>query len=536
MSSPPNDTVLSSSPTSVRDTSPARRRDITITPSDSYDPSSRSRHSPVLVRSYDVNDPDVRERQRTMDVDMAIHLSRARRETISSPNTSSYENRPSPYEDPPPHVEDALKFTPLTAQEQQDLGLARGERMLPVDHDGVGDEEPLRMRDSDPVDLRIPHLSQAHDPSLLVSMGPPSNRPDPEDTSASMSGLPTYQANISRSNFDFGLMETFAAEEKVALGISSPELFSANIFRRRNANLDTANSAGAGLSDTPPMLRPPPQRKLSQSNSQPRRKGIGGKMALFEGNAGERPPTLPGRLMNVGGPEPAFSAIQSTDDMAATINGVDRGAGAKLSASGLGAILNTGHDRPYRFSFYSNALSATIHARSLCELPADDQTFEDLFNGSSGSSERPAWKKAPGDTAAGAPAPIHPSESIRRTVHNTGSGGGNSGHFNRDVKTNSNGSNGMNGAGGLFEGDTWWLDVQSPTDEEMKMLSKVGCPAMSFTRRPQADLNRPRCFLYILLPRKIFRWKKRGRRLNSSAITISCVFVVLIRTNIVPLI
>ena len=205
-------------------------------------------------------------------------------------------------------------------------------------------------------------------------------------------------------------------------------------------------------------------------------------MALFEGNAGEPPPRLPGRLMCVGGPEPAFSALQSTDDMTAAAN--DGGAGARLSIPGLGAILNTGHDRPYRFSFYSNALSATIHARSLCELPADDQTFEELFNGLSRSSERPAWKRPPGNADTGAPAPIQPSESIRRTAQNISSGGGNGGYFNRDVKTNGSGSAGMIGAGGLFEGETWWLDVQSPTDEEMKMLSKVGCPAMSFTRWP----------------------------------------------------
>lgn len=496
MSSPPNDVVLSSSPTSIRGASPVRRRETATSPSDPYDPSSRPRHSPTLVRSYDLNDPEVRERQRTMDVDMAMHLSRARRETISSPNPSPYENRPSPYENPPTHAEAEPKFTPLSVQEQQDLDFARGERMHPADDDGMdGNEEPLRMRDSDPVDLRLPHLNQTHDPSLIVSMGPPSNHPDPEDPSASMSGLPTYQANVSRSNFDFGLMETFAAEEKTVLGISSPtERFPANNFRRRNTttNLDTdaANSStGAGSSDTPPTIRSPRQRKLSQSNSQPRRKGIGGKMALFEGNAGEPPPTLPGRLMGVGGPEPALSTVPSTDSMAAVANGANGGAAAVLSAPdlrppvlspGLGAILNTGHDRPYRFSFYSNALSATIHARSLSELPADGQTFEDLFNGSSGSGERPttAWKKAPGNTAAGTPAPIHPSDSIKRTTQNNSSNGGNGSYFNRDVKNNGGGTSAMIGAGGLFEGNTWWLDVQSPTDEEMKMLSKVCCPAI----------------------------------------------------------
>ena len=46
-----------------------------------------------------------------------------------------------------------------------------------------------------------------------------------------------------------------------------------------------------------------------------------------------------------------------------------------------GAGHGHGHDRPYRFSFYSNALNATIHARTLSELPSEGQSFEDLFTG-----------------------------------------------------------------------------------------------------------------------------------------------------------
>jgi magnesium transporter len=54
----------------------------------------------------------------------------------------------------------------------------------------------------------------------------------------------------------------------------------------------------------------------------------------------------------------------------------------------------------------------------------------------------------------------------------------NSSYFNRDFKNAagdySRNGNGLVGGGGDFEVNTWWLDVQSPTDEEMKMLSKVG--------------------------------------------------------------
>lgn len=60
-------------------------------------------------------------------------------------------------------------------------------------------------------------------------------------------------------------------------------------------------------------------------------------------------------------------------------------------------------DRPHRFTFFSDGLDATIHARSLAEIPREDQSFKDLINA----------------------------------------------------------------------GETFWLDVLSPTDDEMKVLSKV---------------------------------------------------------------
>ncbi|EIW76302.1 magnesium transporter [Coniophora puteana RWD-64-598 SS2] len=105
----------------------------------------------------------------------------------------------------------------------------------------------------------------------------------------------------------------------------------------------------------------------------------------------------------------------------------------------MGGIINTGHDRPYRFSFYSNALSQTIHARSLSELPSEGQTFEDLFSGMQ------------------TPVPPPP-----------GSG---SGSNSRGTTANANAR--LVGGGDEYQGKTWWLDVLSPTDEEMRVLSKV---------------------------------------------------------------
>ncbi|KAF7981715.1 hypothetical protein HWV62_32303 [Athelia sp. TMB] len=464
MASPGDHVPMSSSPTSIRGVSPVRRR-ANSSQSDGFETNTRPRLSPTLMRSYDVNDPDVRERQRAMDVDMAMQLSRARRETISSPEVSPYETHP--HLQPEPN----LNFAPLSYHEEQDLDLARGETV-----DAGAEDEPLQMRDREPnpVDFRLPHVSQAHDPSLVVSSGQHPMHID--DPTASLSGLPTYTTSAS-SNFDFALMEQFAVEEKTTLGISPTEPFGSHM-RRRNTG---ENQATAGPSEvTITLPRSPRHRKLSQSNSGPRaRKGIGGKMALFEGNPGEPPPSLPSRLMTVTGPG-GLTTVPSNDSMAAAaapkLSDTHAISEPNLRNGGIPGILQTGHDRPYRFSFYSNALSATIHARSLSELPADGQSFEDLFNGAASGPDASA-------NATATPAPPFskfPSDARRPNDARPTSTASNP-YFERDAKRAS-GNFGKAAAGGTrmgmvgggdFEGNTWWLDVQSPTDEEMKMLSKV---------------------------------------------------------------
>lgn len=504
---------------------------------DVYDTSSRPRLSPALPRTYDPNDPEVRERQRTMDVDMAMQLSRARRETISVSAGVS------PYETSPVHSHTEPNFTSLSLSEQHDLDIARGDRPHPVDHDDVGDT--LNMH------ARVPHLHQAHDPSLVVSLGPPSTHVDQDDTLASLSGLPTYQANVSRSNFDFSIMEMFGAEEKALLGISSPsEPFSGGGLRHRTAGDLSAGMEGvpsAGPSDISlTHSRGSRQRKISQSNPSPRlhRKGIGGKMALFEGNAGELPPTLPGRLMAVGGLGSTLSAVPSIDNMTGVISDHSRTAteihpSAPTSRQG---VSHAGHDRPYRFSFYSNALSATIHARSFSELPAEGQSFEDLFCGRQGVPEQVktnSTKTHPPFVSS--PVPIQGSENVKRAGTEGGNGHGhgknNGDNFNRDTK-NIAGDYPRNGAavggGGDFEGNTWWLDVQSPTDEEMKMLSKANnilCVTYHDTDVGYY-IRFIRYFPYIHLRQKISKWKRPEKKSSCSVITIWSVSGVLTRINI----
>ncbi|KAF9226839.1 cora-domain-containing protein [Gyrodon lividus] len=487
MTSLPSDgPVLSTSPTSIRGPSPVRRRGDRDTSSQtesiSIDPTIRPHRSPTLTRSFDPNDPDARERQRTMDVDMALHLSLARRETIVSP--------PSPYDGPRPETEPP--FGSLSVAEQHDIELARGDGHHSLDHtvvNGAPDVTTHTSRPATPLHLRLQHLSQTQDPSLMAAIESQYPLSNHEDASASMAGLPTYQANSSRSVFDFSALENFAAEEKANLGLTWPS--NGQTFKLRYPSTSRVSEAGQPIS--PPLVGAtaselagdsavvPPrpgarQRKLSQSSPVPRpnRRGIRGKMALFEHHANEPAPGFPARLMGNG----QLSAIPSSEDVSASGN---QYASAPLG-TGIGGIISPGHDRPYRFSFYSNALSATIHARSLCELPAEGESFEDLFSG------LPSPTARQGETTGGpppfaVPIPVPHSRSgtsIQNGQRTPGSsefapGSQTNGYFGRPGEKIGFDPGRPNGPGASdnSEANTWWLDVQSPTDEEMKALSKV---------------------------------------------------------------
>ncbi|KAI0832765.1 hypothetical protein BC628DRAFT_1305652, partial [Trametes gibbosa] len=192
MASPPDTSSIlngsiSSSPRQIKtDHSPVRHRQ--NSGSEINEPSSRPRLSPTLSRSYNPNDPDARERQRTMDADMAMQLSRARSGTIvisspvTPPSLSPIASRPSIDE---PH------FPTLSLQEQQAIDAARGAPQLQTDLEHV--EQYQRPGPTPGHDLLSNHLSAGHDPGLLVSLDPPYH----EDST--MGGLPMYQATVERT-------------------------------------------------------------------------------------------------------------------------------------------------------------------------------------------------------------------------------------------------------------------------------------------------------------------------------------------------
>jgi len=71
---PANDPHVSSSLVSIHDGSPTRYVSLSL----DNDAEVTARRSPSMSRAFDPMDPDADERQRTLDVDMALHLSRAR--------------------------------------------------------------------------------------------------------------------------------------------------------------------------------------------------------------------------------------------------------------------------------------------------------------------------------------------------------------------------------------------------------------------------------------------------------------------------
>ena len=205
------------------------------------------------------------------------------------------------------------------------------------------------------------------------------------------------------------------------------------------------------------------QRKLSQSNPVLRR---GAKLAMFEGFGSNANGDTSGEPSPFKAPRPAKLAQMNSHPGTGPNGGF-----APYSDNA------PGHDRPYRFSFYSNSLPVTIHSRTLAELPAEGQTFEDLFrgrgsaggesgpNGTAGGSANTSQRGA--DTPTGPTVDGGMKQSLLARAANAAIG------QDRGKIGPPSGPPGDPTGDDDPEQFTWWLDVLSPTDEEMRMLSKV---------------------------------------------------------------
>lgn len=418
-------------------------------------------------------------------------------------------------------------FPMLSLAEQDELLVAQGEPPRATSVFGGEEEEVDLVGEEAPTRPPPPHhaLSSDHeaqrlgvDMGLVDSMTTPMNLNANDPTTMGMGmgigGLPTYQPTVYKSHFDFSYMEQFAAEEKDRLGLTSPGLTGAQgplgssstgaELRRRlaqaaNANLGVGPSGPApeysetaqnGFGGAPSeeggeggVRIPSPssfvkkrQRKLSQSNSTPRRQG---KLAMFEGHSGPPPPALmPSTSHHISfnvDPLAASSSTNLPNGLSSTLPSVPPHLPSALST------LGAGHDRPYRFSFYSNALPHTIHARSLGELPAEGQSFEELFVGRGGDSTeatRPNSRLSR-SAATGTATPADEGGGMK-SLPKEGGFNGKAAAMNRPFAMSGMGPGGGGGVrGGPSnsdvdpDGNTWWLDVTCPTEEEMRMLSKV---------------------------------------------------------------
>ena len=288
-----------------------------------------------------------------------------------------------------------------------------------------------------------------------------------------------------KNTFNFSAMEDFAGDERATNAAARPII---NGHGARTREIDFAQTSNEALgahpesyattalmdgeetlspgrnSETGERFARRRHRKMSNSNPVSRRQG---KLALFEGfgssevnPAALHPTATIAPDMSVKGPRQPKNAL----------SGIDTPAFTPYTDAPM-----SGHDRPYRFSFYSNALPVTIHARSLAELPADGQSFEDLFKGKNEGVEDVAGLDGTEvgsfgtDKRSGIETPVARDEKapkaslLAKAMTSTGKIGGDGGSPNPD--------------GPGFDEDpeqfTWWLDVLNPTDEEMRMMTKV---------------------------------------------------------------
>ncbi|GAA5874264.1 hypothetical protein JCM3774_000924 [Rhodotorula dairenensis] len=316
--------------------------------------------------------------------------------------------------------------------------------------------------------------------------------------------------------FDFSALEDFAEHERKGMPIPSS--------RKRKGAGAGGRAAGADGEDygvssaTVTQGRSPGGttfgNSLENDTASPRVSGMGGgrrrrmsesvthggrmrrKLALFEGagddlDGGVSGPTTLGNANGGAGGrhEPNFAHLSDTKT---PLLADRRGAGGYGAAVGPDGR-KTGGARPYRFSFYSNALPTTIHARSLAELPTEGQTFEELFCGSRPPAEYEADEHHPQQQApsavsldarvaglatsnqtssSGAATPT----SAANTVNNVSASkllGSLPAGVSATTMRNDRPKTAVMRSDEDAEANTWWLDVTCPTDQEMKTLSKV---------------------------------------------------------------
>ncbi|KAI9637557.1 uncharacterized protein MKK02DRAFT_23593 [Dioszegia hungarica] len=472
----------------------------TLSPSRALGPSSLQ-VAPSMLRGNSSgrawDEAQARERQRLQDIDSAKSMSRARSGSMMADPSPNLRPSMQHYQSSSPIDENT--FPMLSDMEEAEMDRARQSGFR--DHDAHSEHSAGYRIDDHEEDLIDHSRSHSHHGDSLGSMmrrhsdegdhrrERSRHDRDMERFSGMQGGLAPFGGG---NRFDFGAMEEFAATERDKLGLNEAAKIPAPpanepVFRQRRGHsnnqeggengaapvgsyetaMERTNTFSAFGDEGEHVTSPKEseggqafarrrQRKLSASNPVGRR---GGKLALFEG----------------------FGTNQEGEEGGAPFKAARHPKNALPIGPTGGGIMPysdnaPGHDRPYRFSFYSNSLPVTIHARTLAELPAEGQTFEDLFKG------RATAENGNGHTNGNPPHPgiDTPREDTTPTARDIPQTGKQSllarAAGAAMAKTGTNGTAPPPADGGKDEdpeASTWWLDVLSPTDEEMRMLAGV---------------------------------------------------------------
>ncbi|TIB05574.1 hypothetical protein E3P96_01131 [Wallemia ichthyophaga] len=332
-------------------------------------------HSPSSARSSlrRLNDED---RQRQQDIDSVMQLSRARAGSFIQ-HTPSYSKRP-------------RNETLLNADNPEDDGglspsSEKPQFLFPLSADEEAQIELAKQGGS--LELDNQDISGRFTPqSSDLEIEKPPTRPSPLSAQPSTDAIGSG-TRLKPNKFDFSLLDAYVAAESTGLELSE--------------------RAHSGL--TPPST----PKQTDDEKKEPMHQRH---LAIFD-SSGAPPPTFP----SGSSPPPP---PPSNDPY----NNAPR--------PSLPPRIPTTAEKDYRFSFYSNSLPATVHARSLGELPSLGQSFQQLFEGKQSTTS---------------------NDKLDENA----------------LELNIGVENGNETPVDDSEANTWWLDVLSPTDSEMRTLSKV---------------------------------------------------------------
>ncbi|KAL8753008.1 MAG: hypothetical protein Q9184_005550, partial [Pyrenodesmia sp. 2 TL-2023] len=140
-------------------------------------------------------------------------------------------------------------------------------------------------------------------------------------------------------------------------------------------------------------------------------------------------------------------------------------------------------DAPYRFTYFNEELPSTIHSQTISELLQPGQSFQDLFipeptelsSDESSADEETASRQAPSERQTTSPG----NQSMAGTRHASLNGDQRESRFQNSDRSGDatpmppGGTDGKEKIKRYGARPTFWLDVLSPTDTEMRVISKT---------------------------------------------------------------